>query len=366
MNNKFRSISIVAVMTALVSVFSVWNILKAPEEYSLSERRALAQIPELNAESIVSGDFMDEFETYAADQFPLRDSIRSIKSFTELNIFRKSDVNGLYMQDGHIVKNEKLLDTEMLDYAGEKFRYIYDTFIANSNAKVYLSIVPDKSYYLSDGRPALDYEKLTEEMQKRTDYMTYIDISHLLEADDYYKTDSHWKQECIQDAAQALAAAMGADAGSKYHENTLDIPFYGVYYGQLGLSCQPDTIKYLTNDTLDSCYVTSYGTGSPKESVIYNMKKAEGKDPYEMFLSGTEPFITIENPAADTDRELVIFRDSYGSSLAPLLIEGYSKITLIDIRYMQSSFLGSLIEFDEQDVLFLYSASLLNSSTALR
>ncbi len=366
MNNKFRSISVVAVMAALVSVFSVWNILRSPEEYSLSERRALVQLPELNAESIASGDFMDNFETYAADQFPMRDRIRSIKSFTELNIFRKSDVNGIYLKDDHIVKNEAPFDIEMLDYAGEKFRYIYDAFIAGSNAEIYLSIIPDKSYYLSDGRSALDYEKLTEEMQKRADYMTYIDVSHLLEADDYYRTDSHWKQECIQDVALELASAMGAYAECAYQENILDVPFYGVYYGQLGLSCEPDTIRYLTNDILNGCTVTSYGKGSPEESVIYNMEKAEGKDPYEMFLSGTEPFITIENPAADTERELVIFRDSFGSSLAPLMAEGYSKITLIDIRYMQSSFLGSLIEFNEQDVLFLYSASLLNSSTALR
>ena len=34
-----------------------------------------------------------------------------------------------------------------------------------------------------------------------------------------------------------------------------------------------------------------------------------------------------------TDRELVIFRDSFASSLAPLLMEQYAKITLVDIRY---------------------------------
>ena len=366
MNNKFRSISVVAVMTALVSGLSIWNILKAPEEYSLSERRALALLPEPNAESIVSGDFMDDFEVYAADQFPLRDRIRSIKAFTELNVFRKSDVNGLYLKDGHIVKNEKPLDTEMLDCAGEKFRYIYDTFIAGSDAELYLSIIPDKSYYLSDGKPALDYELLAAEMQKRADYMTYVDISYLLEADDYYRTDSHWRQERIQDVAKALAASMGADAECTYEENTLDVPFYGVYYGQLGLSGEPDTITYLTNDILNGCRITSYGTGSTKESVLYNMDKAEGKDPYEMFLSGTEPFITIENPADDTGRELVIFRDSFGSSLAPLMAVGYSKVTLIDIRYMQSSILDSFIQFDSQDVLFMYSASMLNSSTAFR
>lgn len=366
MNNKIRSISVIAVMTALVSGFSLWSILKEPDDYSLSERRSLAQLPHIDTESVISGSFMDSFETYAADQFPMRDRIRSIKSFTELYVFRRSDVNGLYLKDSHIVKNEEPVNEEMLDNAGDKFRYIYDSFIDGSDAEVYLSIIPDKSYYLSDGRPALDYDALCSGMQKRADYMTYIDISPLLDEDDYYRTDSHWKQECIQDAAEALAAAMGTDIRCSYEENIPDVPFYGVYYGQLGLSCEPDTITYLTNDVINSCTVTSYSTGKPEASVMYNMEKAESKDPYEMFLSGAEPFIVIEAPAAENDRELVIFRDSFGSSIAPLFTAGYSKITLIDIRYMQSSVLGSFIQFDDQDVLFLYSASMINSSTAFR
>lgn len=366
MNNKIRSISVIAVMTALIASLSIWRIAKSPDDYSLSERRTLAQAPALNEESLMSGSFADDFETYAADQFPMRDRIRSIKSFTELYVFRKSDVNGLYLKDGHIVKNEEPVDTEMLDHAGEKFRYIYDSFIDGSDAKVYLSIIPDKSCYLSDGRPSLDYDVLCSEMQKRADYMTYIDISTLLDSDDYYRTDSHWKQECIQDAAETLAKTMGTDIQCSYDENVLDIPFYGVYYGQLGLSAEPDTITYLTNDVINRCTVTSFSTGKAQETVMYNMEKAESKDPYEMFLSGAEPFLVIEAPAANSDRELVIFRDSFGSSIAPLLTAGYSKITLIDIRYMQSSVLGSFIQFDDQDVLFLYSASMINSSTAFR
>ena len=76
--------------------------------------------------------------------------------------------------------------------------------------------------------------------------------------------------------------------------------------------------------------------------------------------------MTVTNPAADTDRELVIFRDSFGSSLAPLLIEDYAKITLVDIRYIQSDFLGQFIEFDGQDVLFIYGTTILNDSFTLK
>ena len=112
--------------------------------------------------------------------------------------------------------------------------------------------------------------------------------------------------------------------------------------------------------------MTYLDTGMPVEGSIYDMEKACGKDPYEMFLSGSSPLITIENPNAKEDKELVLFRDSYGSSLAPLLAPAYSKITVVDIRYIQCDFLGNFIDFDNKDILFMYSTTLLNNSMAMR
>jgi hypothetical protein len=159
---------------------------------------------------------------------------------------------------------------------------------------------------------------------------------------------------------------MGVTLDDVYVENRLETPFYGVYYGQAALPVEPDTLIYLTGGALDGCTVTAYPAGKPVESVVYNMEKAHGKDPYEMFLSGTQPLLVIENPNAEAERELILFRDSFGSSLAPLLAEGYSKITVVDIRYVNSAFLGGLVDFSEKagrevDVLFLYSAQVLNS-----
>ena len=99
---------------------------------------------------------------------------------------------------------------------------------------------------------------------------------------------------------------------------------------------------------------------------MYDMEKAEGKDPYGMFLSGTRPILTIENPHVDNGEELIVFRDSFGSSLVPLLMKGYEKITVLDIRYVNSAMLGQVVDFGEQEVLFLYSTMLLNNSLALK
>ena len=152
----------------------------------------------------------------------------------------------------------------------------------------------------------------------------------------------------------------------EYQKIESETPFYGVYYGQAALPMEPDTLNYLTNEMLEDCKVFTYETGKPVEIPMYDMEKAAGKDPYEMFLSGTRPILTIENPHVDNDEELIVFRDSFGSSLVPLLAKAYEKITILDIRYVNSSMLGQFVEFGDQDVLFLYSTMLLNSSLALK
>ena len=117
-----------------------------------------------------------------------------------------------------------------------------------------------------------------------------------------------------------------------------------------------------SGDSFENCVVTSYNNGSPVTVSFYDMEKAAGKDPYEMYLNGSDALLTIENPNAETDRELILFRDSFGSSIAPLLDSGYSRITLIDLRYIKSDLIKNFVSFENQDVLFLYSTLVLNNT----
>ena len=194
--------------------------------------------------------------------------------------------------------------------------------------------------------------------------MQYIDIFDLLELEDYYRTDAHWRQEKILDVAARLAGGMGVELTGSYTRKTLEKPFYGVYYGQAALPIAPEEMNYLTGGAIDTAAVYNYETDT--EGGIYDAEKAAGRDPYEMFLSGSVSLLRIENPQNTSGRRLVIFRDSFGSSIAPLLVEGYSSVTLVDIRYLTSSRLGGFVDFTGCDVLFLYSAGVLNNSSTLK
>lgn len=364
MSNKTKNIATVLCAAVFLFGLSLWCLLKSAEDFSISERRPLAQAPVLSGEALRSGEFMESFEDYAVDQFPARDQFRMLKSYLSLYLLQQGDVNDIYLSDGYVSKLDYPLHTDSIEYAASRFAYIADRYL--QDADIYLSVIPDKNYFLAEknGYPAADYEALTRQLRAQLPDMEYVDIFGTLTIEDYYRTDTHWRQEALKDTAQVLAQAMGVSLSQEYEEKSLPRPFYGVYYGQSALPLPADTLRYLTNDTLARCTVYDYESGQTVG--IYDFDRAEGNDPYELFLSGSRSLLKITNPDAQTDRRLVVFRDSFGSSLVPLLVEGYAEITLIDVRYIAPEMLANLVDFTDCDALFLYSTLVLNNSITLK
>jgi len=53
--------------------------------------------------------------------------------------------------------------------------------------------------------------------------------------------------------------------------------------------------------------------------------------------------------------------------MAPLLLEGYEEITLVDLRYVSADYLPQMIDMSEyDDVLFLYSQRVLRHSDSMK
>lgn len=292
------------------------------------------------------------FEKYSQDQFPLRDEFRALKAGVSMKLFGNLDNNDIYIKDGYAAKMEYPLNEESVIHAGQRFSYVYNKYLKDTNVKSYLSVIPDKNYFTaSDGRRLqLNYDNLISLIRSETDFAEYIDIFGSLELSDYYRTDTHWRQENIIPAAEALASAMGTSIGSEFNENILDRDYYGVYYGQVSLPMESEKIVYLTNETIDNASVYDFQNG--KEISAYDMKKGMAKDGYELFLSEPLSLISMENNTDKAGKELIIFRDSFGSSIASLLLTGYDKITLVDIRYMHPDMLSKFIELSIRTYCF--------------
>ena len=351
---------IIAVLWIALAIFA-W--VRPSDAISESERRPLAQFPELSVKTVFNGSFMEKFEDYTLDQFPLRDAFRTLKANVQLKLFGQKDNNSIYVADGYAAQLEYPYNADSIARAVSRFTYVYENYL--QNARIYMTVVPDKGYYLAEnnGYPVMDYQAMFEDLQTGMPWAEFIDLTDVLTLDSFYRTDTHWRQEAILPAAEKIAQALGVTAGD-FVATRQETPFYGVYCGQSALNLDPDELWLMEADWMEDCRVYDYE--SDTWGSIYDLERMEGQDPYEVYLSGSRSLLTIENPNAGTDRELIVFRDSFGSSMVPLLARDYARVTLVDIRYVSPMLLGNFLEFGDQDVLFLYSTLVLNNSETIK
>ena len=217
-----------------------------------------------------------------------------MKAYTTYDVFGQLDNHDIYIQDGYAAKLEYPLQMDSLEHAADRFAYIYEKYLADKEMNIYLSIVPDKSYFLAEkhGYLSTDYEKLFYVMRNHMNYADYIDITGTLDITDYYKTDTHWRQEKLPETAAVLAEGMGTSISGAYTEYALDVPFYGVYYGQSALPLPPETLYYLSNDVLDGCIVTNHEDQTMVPSTIWR------KNPAKILMRSFFP-----SPLSDNHRE---------------------------------------------------------------
>lgn len=285
-----------------------------------------------------------------------------------------------YVADGKIAAISPKLDETSVLRAVKRFTFLHDAYLAPNQMNAYIAIVPDKSYYLPDerGRGKMDYNALFDLVYANMSYASPIRLTDYLNKDSYYATDSHWRQECLLPVAEHIAESMHVQKTDfAYETKTAHDSFIGSYADaienargrekRLFASAGPDIIAYLTNDIIEQASVYFYDTDTFAE--IYNWDKLSSRNPYDFFLSGPAALIHLKNSACESNRQLVVFRDSYGSSLIPLLLPYYKELLVIDIRYTMSDRLGEFVDFSKwqgADALYLYSTTLLNRSVSLR
>lgn len=349
---------------AAILFFGLLAQLIIPDrDISYTERRKLSQLPKVSSAALLDGSFFRDFETYALDQLPLRDALRSVKAVFRKDFLGVRDQNGIFVEDGAIYKMLYPENAASIDRAGELCAFVLDIYFADNPS--FFAVIPDRSFYSPASlRPRLDYDKLLSRFGAKLPQAKEIAVLDALDLDCYYRTDPHWEQSRLLPLSDRLLSAMDNSylpSADSYAENTLS-PFYGSYYHQAALPyIAPDELKYLNSAAISACTVLDAESG--KIVPVYEPDRFSGIDPYDVFLGGAKAILTIENPNAETDRTLCIFRDSFASALAPLLAGGYSKLILIDLRYVSASALSDYVEIpDDSEVLFLFSEMILNQN----
>lgn len=379
--NKLYSWIVVFCFFLLLTGFAVAEICLPDQTISESERRYYATLPELSWESILDGNYMQDIEEYLLDQFAGRDTFRIAKTEIETTLLGKSDANNYVKVEDYLFELDYDWSKKQVTKTAQEFAKLQEEWFAE--AKVYYAVIPDKASFLpKEEYPVGDDGWILEQMQKYLVDASYIDLYPYLTIEDYYKTDLHWKQEAIVDVAATLLDGMQAadttgetvaaehvptteELLQRYTSSLITSAFYGGYAGASAFKTIPDELVSLTNETIETARVYDYEAA--KETTVYAPEKVEGTDPYDYYLWGARALLTIENPLCENGKKLLLFRDSFGSSIAPLLLEEYEEITLVDLRYLVADYLPELLELNEyDDVMFLYSENILRNSGSLK
>ena len=371
--SKKYSIFITVLFCLFTFGFGIALILSPSRDFSEQENRYLSQFKAPTADTLRTGKFMEDFEDYVTDQFPLRDQWIQLKARSE-RALGKQENNGVYFgTDGQTLFAQFNAPSE--EELAKRVGFV-NSLGDSLDVPVYFSLVPDKSWawamFLPDNAPNVDDgSTIARAAELCGETVKFIDLRHSLgitcgntqspdEDGSFYRTDHHWTSLGAYQSFLTLMDSMGLTPvrpGDQFTQ--VSDSFYGTTYSACGAGwVEPDSIYTVIPEggTKGHITVTGYPEGKPIESSLYHPEKLEVKDKYAYFLGGNQPLCVIENPDAPNGRLLVI-RDSYSDSLAPFLAEQFQEVHLFDLRYNSTSLKQYVADNGIDQVLVLYSVS---------
>ena len=277
----------------------------------------------------------------------------------------KPDTNGFLYIDGKYIEATDSFNIRSAENFANKLNTIRENYFPQN--KVFYATIPEKSYYVKNRTTSfLNHDSISAFLSDALYDWTAIELSDALTLDSYYLTDRHWKQQSLFPVMNTIAEKMNFTVNPGSYALKTIAGYKGDYSKKIPGIASEDMV-YMTSSIIDSATVDNYQDSFKTEKVttVYDLNKFNSKTPYDIFLSGATPLTTIKNPYAPL-RKLVIFRDSYGSSIAPLFIDSYCEIVLVDLRYMNSSLIPQFVNFENAEVLFLLSDSIVNNSNILK
>ena len=350
---------------SLITIFfvGIFHFLSADLEYSESENRVLAKLPELTWTTIADGSFMADFESYLADQFPMRDTLISIKTTCD-RILGKNKENGIYIGE------KGFLFDSQTEFSKEKVKEMTDaisSFIKKSKIEnKVVCIAPNSSYVYSDYFPEfLDMpsqkDMLEEISAQLSDSVKVIDTCKVMKrtAKDndnlYYRTDHHWTTLGAYEIFKSLSKVWGLNSENiAYDFFTVSTSFEGTLGSKAGVHEATDEIIVCVPQKSEGTYVVNFEKAGVKSGSFFFKDKLEQKNQYEVFLGGNYDKITITT-MADNEKSLLLIKDSYANCFVPMLTPYFSKIVMIDPRYLTDSLSAIVSENSFTHLLFLYN-----------
>ena len=367
--NKRSNILQIVLFLGFIVLFALLFLLVPDRDFSEQENRYLSKAPKFSFDALFEGKFTTKFEDYLTDQFVGRDNWIDLKARSEIGLGKQSN-NGVYLcAEDTLIQRLDRPDQGKIDANLQALSSLSE----NTGKPVYFALIPGAAEIWRDklpkNAPSADQKALIDNAYAAAASAAPVDVFSALEAHKdeyiYYRTDHHWTTLGAYYGYTALAEAMGFDPQplDSFKRETVAEDFYGTVYSKSGMHwIGPDSINIYTQDM--DVHVLNYSTGTPQEGSIYVFSHLEEKDKYSMFMGGNTPLLTIETGNADAP-SLLILRDSYMDSQIPFLLNHFSSIHVLDLRYYKDSVSTYVQENEIDQILVSYSVSNFSSDTSI-
>lgn len=359
MKAKLHEKIIVILFCGFLAVMSVLYWALPAQNFSELEKRELAQFPVFSWETLTSGQFGSEIETYMADHMPGRNFFVGVGAYYDLLSGRQS-TKDIYLAAGNrLLEAPAPWNAEQIE---KNMKYV-NKLAQKLAIPVDLMVIPSAGFINQESIRGLHSQYQDEEMIQSiygmaADGLRCIDMlsAYRQEADVsklYYRTDHHWTS---YGAYKGYAAYMAAIGGQAVAENAFQVTahdgFRGSTYTRSALWLTPaEAVELWKGSNL------TVTIGENTYDSAFFPARLQETDMYTVFLDGNQPLVRIRNEANVGKGKLLVVRDSYGNCVGPMLAESFEEVILVDLRYYRMPVSAICESEGITNVLVMYSLS---------
>lgn len=369
---KFKRIFTYASMAVFVFITISILTLK-PQSKSIEENRDLAQKPKFSLESYINGNYEKNYTKYLSDQMPFRKSFIKKKAKVDLALGKK-EINGVFIgKDGYLMQGFTQDSKENLQKKAEAINTMAMKY-PSINTSVML--VPNKCEILSNlmpkNAPVDSQSKFLEEFKPMLrDNIKMINLidnfkTNKISTDLYFKTDHHWTADGAYKAYVEYMNKISVPPTpeTNFRRSLATTNFLGSLYYKNGadIGAPENMYLYLKPETYP--LLVHYFDSEERGTTIYAESKIDGRDPYEVFTGGNHTEIKIRT-TVETDRKLLVIKDSYANAMLPFLINNFAEIVVVDLRYYSDKIEDIFNNNEITDILVLYNIDTFNTDSSI-
>ena len=328
-----QKIFIVVIIALLLVPFAGMSVSSGEFE---SENSELAEAPELLDENgDINVNYLPEAGAYFEDHFAFRSDIVNLNSLLQGEILHTSSAGNIVVgKDGWLYYGDTLDDYQRTDSFSERELYniahnlkLMQDYLELLGSKLYFVVGPDKAtiypenmpYYMLKGEGSSNYDRLLPYLDDAG--VRYINVQEaLLEEKEsskdllYYKYDTHWNLNGADIAADTILEALGIQPHNEEPSET------GVHYGDLAEMLYPQS-GFNEEDAWRGYDGITSLKGRTGDSEYYELPYT-----YEDSAAVTDSETYMDDWIEGTgsgDKNLFVFRDSFGSALVRPLASAY-------------------------------------------